>query len=160
MRVSIVVAAAENGVIGRDGDLPWRLPADLAHFKRTTTSHAIIMGRKTWDSIGRPLSDRQNIVLTRDPEFTAERVDVVHSLEQAMARVRRKEAFVIGGEAIFTVALAVAERVFLTLVHAQVEGDVYFPLKALADWRLVSDEFRVADDRNEFAMSFREYARP
>lgn len=159
MRVSIVMAAAENGIIGRDGDLPWRLPADLAHFKRLTTRHAVIMGRKTWDSIGRPLPQRQNIVLTGDPAFTATGVEVVHSLEQAMARVRRKEAFVIGGGAIFTAALALAERVFLTLVHAEVEGDVFFPLKSLADWRLISDDFRAADDHHEYAMSFREYAR-
>jgi dihydrofolate reductase len=157
MKLSLVVAVAENGVIGQAGRLPWHLPHDLKRFKRLTVGHTVLMGRKTFQSIGRPLPDRQNIVLTRDPSFTAEGVEIVHSLDDALTHARGEEVFVIGGEALFREALPIADRIHLTLVHASVDGDVRFPLEALADWRLISDEHHPADARHAFAFSFRVY---
>jgi dihydrofolate reductase len=157
MKLSLVVAVAENGVIGQAGKLPWHLPDDLTHFKRLTVGHTVLMGRKTFESIGRPLPDRQNIVLTRDPSFTAEGVEIVHSLDDALTHARGEEVFVIGGEALFRDALPNVDRIHLTLVHANVEGDVHFPLDSLTGWRVISDEHHPADARHAFAFSFRVY---
>ncbi|MBN2491343.1 MAG: dihydrofolate reductase [Planctomycetes bacterium] len=157
MRLSLVVAVAENGVIGRAGGMPWHLPEDLRRFKRLTTGHAVLMGRKTFASLGCPLPDRQNIVLSRDPSFAPAGIEVGRSLEDALARARGEEVFVIGGEALFREALPLASRIHLTLVHAVVDGDVRFPLDALAAWRLLSDKYHPADARHPFAFSFRLY---
>src|SRR5262245_8417642 len=126
--VSLIVAMAENGVIGRDNALPWRLPEDLRRFKTITMGKPVIMGRKTFESIGKPLPGRTNIVLTRDKSWSADGVSVVHSFDEAMARAGEvAEVAVIGGAELFRMALARADRIYLTLVHAEVAGDVVFP---------------------------------
>nr|MBF0684178.1 dihydrofolate reductase [Pseudomonas sp.] len=137
IKLTLVVAYAKNRVIGRDNALPWRLPADLAHFKRTTLGKPIIMGRKTWDSLGRALPGRLNIVVSRNPELQATGATVVGNLEQALNACKAsgaQEACVIGGEAIFAMALPLADTVIATEIDAEVPGDTWFaPLPA--GWR-------------------------
>ncbi len=131
-RVSLIVAVSRNGVIGNKGQLPWRLPEDLKHFKALTMGKPIIMGRKTWDSLTKkPLQGRANIVVTRDHDFRAEGASVVHSFDEALAKARAekpKEIMVIGGEAIFAAALPIATRVYLTAIERDYEGDAHMPL--------------------------------
>lgn len=139
-RLSLVVAYASNRVIGRDNTLPWRLPADLQHFKRTTLGKPIIMGRKTWESLGRPLPGRTNIVLTRNPGYTASGATVVGSLADALTACGdAPQACVIGGEAIFALALPLADRIVATEIQADVEGDTWFP-ELPTGWHEVSRE--------------------
>jgi len=141
MRLSLIAAVAANGVIGRAGGLPWRIPADLRHFKAVTLGKPVIMGRKTWQSIGRPLPGRRNIVVSRDARFVAEGAEVAASLDAALAAVAdAEEAMVIGGAAIYAEALPRADRLYLTEVHADVEGDVYFPEFDRAAWRETARE--------------------
>jgi dihydrofolate reductase len=157
MRVSIIVAVAHNGVIGRDGDLPWRLPADLRFFKRVTMGHHLVMGRKTWASIGRPLPGRTMVVLTRDPGLVIPGAQVVHALPEALALARAAgdpEAFVIGGAEVFARALLLADRLYLTRVYADVEGDVRFPELDEHAWVEVAREEHAADEQHAFAFAF------
>jgi dihydrofolate reductase len=152
MRVSLIVAMAENGVIGRDGDLPWRISEDLKRFKEITMGKPIVMGRKTWESIGRPLPGRPHIVISRDPAYEvvgAEGVDVVASLEAALARageliksgaVEIDEVMIIGGAEIYRLALGRADRIYLTEVHRDIEGDTVFPDFDRAEWRETARE--------------------
>jgi dihydrofolate reductase len=154
--ISIIVAASTNDVIGAQGDLPWRLSDDLKRFKGVTMGKPIVMGRKTWDSIGRPLPGRHNIVVTRQPDFSAEGCDVVASVEEAIAVAGDvDEIMVIGGSQIYELALPLAKRLYLTRVHAEVEGDAFFPTIDETQWRLVKDEPHVADEHHEFSFSFR-----
>ena len=158
--ISLIVAAAENGVIGRQGELPWRLSDDLRRFKSITMGKPIVMGRKTWESIGRPLPGRQNIVITRQADFIADGCDVVSSVEEAIrAAGDAQEIMIIGGSQIYELFLPHAARLYLTRVHADVEGDARLPEISLDDWRLVSEEPHAADERNEFDVSFRTYER-
>ena len=158
--ISIIVAASENGVIGAGGALPWRLSDDLKRFKAVTLGKPVVMGRKTWESIGRPLPGRQNIVITRQPGFEAAGADVVASPEEATAAAGDvDEIMVIGGSQVYDLFLPVAGRVYLTRVHADVDGDAFFGALEKIDWRLVSDEFHTADERNEFDFSIRLYER-
>ncbi|MFT5128988.1 MAG: dihydrofolate reductase [Rhodothermales bacterium] len=141
MRITIIAALARNRVIGRDNDLPWRISQDLKRFKALTTGHSIVMGRRTWDSIGFPLPKRHSIVLTRDAEFAAPGATVVHSLEDAIAAAPEgTNVFIIGGAEIYQLALAEATHLELTHVDADVDGDTYFPELDWADWREVSSE--------------------
>jgi len=158
--VSIIAAIAENNVIGRDNALPWRLPADLKHFKALTTGHTIIMGRKTWESLGRPLPNRVSIVVTRNPEFEAPGATVVSSLEMALEYCREEEeVFLIGGEAIFRQGLEIADRIYLTQVHATIEGDVFFPEGWMSRWQLTSEDCHSADEKNPHDFSFQIFER-
>jgi dihydrofolate reductase len=160
MELSIIVAFARGGVIGHNGQLPWRLSADLKRFRRLTTGHTIIMGRKTYDSIGRPLPDRRSIVITRNPDFAAPGVTAVKSLDEAIALARDEdEAFVIGGAQIYAEALPRAARLYVTLVDADVPGDVFFPPIDYGVWRLVERSDHSADERNQFAHRFLRYER-
>ena len=138
-RLTIIAAVARNGVIGRDGDLPWRLPEDLRHFKRTTSGHPIIMGRATWESIGRPLPRRHNVVVTRQHGYSAPGCSVVHSLDEALALAWAEDAepFVIGGAGLYAAALPLASRLVITEVHREVEGDTWFPPFDRAQFREV-----------------------
>jgi len=154
-RLVLVVAATDAGVIGRDGTLPWRLPADLARFKAMTLGKPILMGRRTYDSIGRPLPGRTNIVLTRSPEWRADGVEVVHSPAEAIARAGdAPELMVIGGAELYRLALPLAQRIELTQVHADVPGDTFLPPLDPQAWREVAREDRAPDERNALAMSF------
>lgn len=151
---------ADNRVIGRDNALPWRLPADMKRFKQLTTGHAVIMGRKTYDSLGEPLPNRRNLVLTRDTTYRRERVEVVHSLDEALNRVAGDdELFVAGGAEIYRLALPRADRIYLTVVHAVVDGDTFFPQLDMEAWRLEQDLRHPADGRNPHSYSFRLYLR-
>lgn len=124
--VSIITAVGENGITGKDGALPWKMPTDLARFKKITSGGSVIMGRKTHESIGRPLPNRENIVVTRKKDYKAPRCIVVHSLEEALARAK-KDVFVIGGEELYREALLHAQRIYLTIVRKSPEGDTSFP---------------------------------
>jgi dihydrofolate reductase len=162
MAVSLIVAVSETGVIGRDGGLPWRLSADLKHFKKTTMGHHLIIGRRTWDEVGKPLPGRTMVVVTRSRRFSSEGVHVAHSLEEALDIARDDdEPFIGGGAHIYRMALENdrVDRIYLTRIHAEVEGDTYFPKIYLNEWDLVSEEHHEADDRNEFPFSFLIYER-
>src|SRR5262245_37513826 len=129
MRISLIAAMAENGVIGRGGQLPWRLEADLARFKQLTMGHTVIMGRKTWESIGRPLPGRRMIVVTRQGRYAADGIEVAGNLEAALEAARvagEEEAFIIGGAEVYRQALPLADRLYMTLVLAEIEGDTKF----------------------------------
>lgn len=152
---SLIVARSRNGAIGKDGGLPWRLPADLAHFKRTTLGHPVIMGRRTWESIGRALPGRRNLVVSRRPGFVAEGAEVVPSLTEAWRAVAgADEAFIIGGAQLYAEALPDADRIYLTEVIGEAEGDTFFPALPTQDWRETVLGEQPADERNAFALRF------
>jgi dihydrofolate reductase len=153
--ISIVVAMAENRVIGHENALPWHLPEDLKRFKAHTMGKPIVMGRKTYESIGRALPGRLNIVMTRNPQWRAEGVVTVQSFEQALERAGDvPEIAVIGGAELFRLALPRAQRIYLTLVHAQVSGDTVFPEIDRKEWIERDRETRAADERHAYAMTF------
>lgn len=153
--LSIVVALDRNGVIGRDGALPWRLPADLQRFKAITMGKPIVMGRRTHASIGRPLPGRRNVVLSRQPGFEAPGCVVYASLDDALAALDAPEVMIVGGAALYAEALPRASRLYLTEVNAEVSGDTRFPPFDRGDWREVSAESRAADARNAHDCTFR-----
>ena len=160
MILSIIVAAAENGVIGRDNGLAWRLSSDLKHFKALTTGHTILMGRRTFESIGRALPNRRNIVITRDPAYRAEGCEVAHGVDEALAMTRdEEEVFVTGGGIIYAETWERADRLYLTVVHATVEGDTRIPPVLPGRWREIGREDHPADEKNEYAYSFVNYER-
>jgi dihydrofolate reductase len=154
-RIELVVAAARNGVIGRGGSLPWHLPEDLRHFKRLTLGHPILMGRRTWDSLGRPLPGRQNLVLTRDPGFRPAGATAVGSLAEAAAAAGPGETLmVIGGAELYRLCLPSARVLHLTEVDADIEGDVRFPEWRRAEWLERAREPRPADARHAYPYAF------
>ncbi|MES2354124.1 MAG: dihydrofolate reductase [Pseudomonadota bacterium] len=160
MRISLVVAMAENQVIGVKNQLPWRLPAELKQFRSLTMGHPIIMGRKTFDSIGRPLPGRRNIVVTRNLDYAKEGTEIVHSLEEALERCRDdEEVFVIGGADVYSKIIARANRIYLTLVHVTIDGDAFFPAMELHDWQEIKRVPRAADAENIYAYDFIVYDR-
>jgi dihydrofolate reductase len=157
-RLTLVVAYAGNRAIGRDNALPWKLPGDLAHFKRSTLGRPILMGRKTWESLGRPLPGRRNIVISRNADYRAEGALVVPDLAAAVAAcVGEEEVFVIGGAQIYGIALAVADRIIATEVQAAVEGDAFFPYLPSFEWRETSREPQPPE--NGYAYDFVVYER-
>jgi len=152
--LSLVAAVAENRVIGRGGGLPWRLPDELAHFKRTTLGKPVLMGRHTFVSLGRPLPGRRNVVLSRRPGFAAAGAEIAPDLAAALALVASApEAMVIGGAALYREALPRAGRIYLTRVYASPAGDVCFPQLDLAEWRETLVAEHAADDRHAHAFS-------
>jgi dihydrofolate reductase len=154
-RVSLIVAMAQNGVIGRDNGLPWRLSEDLKRFKSTTLGKPILMGRKTFESIGRALPGRVNLVLTRAAGWSAPGAVAVHSLAEALAQAAAAaELVVIGGAEIYRLVLPCAWRIYLTRVHAEVPGDTYFPEFDAAQWVGVEAATHPADERNTYAATF------
>ena len=160
MTVSLVVAAAKNNVIGRDGELPWHLPDDLRHFKRLTTGKPVIMGRRTFESIGRPLPDRRNIVMTRDPDYVATGCDVVTSVSDALDLAGDgMEVMVIGGGQVYRDFLPRADRIYLTRVQADIEGDTHFPEIDASDWMLVSSEHHDTDEKHAWAFEMMVFER-
>jgi dihydrofolate reductase len=164
MRVSIIAAVAENGVIGRDKKLPWHLSADLRRFKQLTMGHTIIMGRRTWESIGRALSGRRMIVVSRrhDYQVPIEGVLLAANLDDALDRAAahgKEEAFIIGGAELYQDALRRADRLYLTRVGAHVAGDTYFPPVNWSEWRLLESHEHAADDKNDHDFTFNIYER-
>ncbi len=165
-RISIVVAVAENGVIGNAGDLPWRLSGDLQRFKQLTMGHALVMGRKTYESIGRPLPGRVSIVLTKQRDYQPGRAEVrvTLSLDEALSilpatDMDHNEVFVVGGAEIYRMALPRAARLYRTVVHASPEGDAYFPGIDPEAWTLVETHDYPPDDKNEFACTWQKWHR-
>lgn len=159
-RLSLIAAVARNGTIGVDGRLPWRLSADLRRFKELTLGHTLLMGRKTYDSIGRPLPGRRNVVLSRDPAFAPAGVEVVRSVAEALAAVAGDaEVFCAGGGELYRLFLPEADRLLLTHVDAEVEGDVRFPAIDPGAWRVVAEESLPAGERDQYATVFRVYER-
>ena len=157
MILSLVVAAAENYVIGKDNQLLWRLPNDMKLFKNVTWGLPVIMGRKTYESLGKPLAGRTNIVITRQKDWHPDGAIVVHSLEAAIAAAEgtdAKQASVIGGGEIYQQAMSVADKIVITRVHATLEGDTYFPIMNEKDWLLISNQDFPADEKHAYSYSF------
>ncbi|GAA4353696.1 dihydrofolate reductase [Hymenobacter saemangeumensis] len=155
--VSFVVAVAENGVIGNKGDLPWsKLPDDLRHFKRLTQGHPVVMGRRTFDSLGKALPNRTNIVITRQADWSAPGCETAPSVQAALERARAidEEVCVIGGGEIYREALPAADVIYLTEVHHTFEGDAFFPELSPSEWREETRERHEADERHAYAFSF------
>lgn len=162
MLISAIVAVAQNGVIGKDNQIPWYIPDDLKFFKRTTLGHHVIMGRKNYRAMGKPLPKRTNVVITRDPYFISTGCIVVHSIEEAIETARENdetEAFIIGGGEIYSQTADLWDRLYITEVHAEVEGDVYFPEIDYSEWELQSEETFEEDDRNEYGFTIKVYHR-
>lgn len=156
MRVSLIVAMSENQVIGCEGALPWRLSTDLRRFRRLTMGHSLLMGRRTFEAIGRALPGRTSVVVTHQADYQAHGAVVAHSLDDALqAAAGESEVFVIGGEQIYRLALPVVTRIYLTLVHAEVEGDAVFPALDLGTWVVREETRHVADARNQYDHTFR-----
>jgi dihydrofolate reductase len=164
--LSMIVATADNNIIGKDNDMPWHLPADLAYFKKMTLGKPIIMGRKTYESIGRPLPGRRNIVISRDVSYQAPGIDTVTSVEQALALVDGSngdkavdEIMVIGGGAIYRHCLPSADRLYITHIRAAIDGDTQFPSYDDNGWQKTSSELRLSDEKNAYDLDFCIYQR-
>lgn len=158
MSVCLVVAAAENNVIGVDNELPWHLPKDLQYFKQLTMSKPIVMGRKTFDSIGRPLPGRENIVITRQQDWQHEDVHVVHDLAAAVELAQQLnpalDVMIIGGAEIYRQSLPLAEKIYLTRVYTELDGDAFFPALDASQWRETACEKHPACERNPYPYAF------
>lgn len=162
MTISIIVAASENNVIGIENRLPWNLPADLQFFKNTTWGFPIIMGRKTFESMGRPLKGRQNIVITRQPDYSHPGITVVPSIAAAIQAAEEQdvnEIFITGGTEIFLQAFPLVSRIYLTRVHATIGGDAFFPEISPGEWELAFSEPHAADEKHAYAFTFQRWER-
>lgn len=160
--LSLLVAADENNVIGKNNKLPWHLPNDLRYFKNQTWGMPILMGRKTFESIGKPLQGRKSIVITRSTDWKHDEVEVVHSVEDAIGKAKEcgvKEIFVIGGAEIFKTSFDKASRIYLTRIHHRFDGDVYFPEVSSKHWNLVQSRFCTADEKNTYSHTFQVWER-
>ena len=159
-RLTLIIARARNGVIGKDNAMPWRIPGEQAYFKRVTMGHPIIMGRRTWESIGRPLPGRRSIVVTRNPAFVAPGAEVVASLEAALARCADvPEVFVIGGAELYRLALPHADCLRITEIDHDFEGDTYLPAPDPTQWREVGRERNGPTAERDFSVDYVEYER-
>lgn len=161
-RISLLLAADENGVIGHNNQLPWHLPADLKYFKNQTWAMPVVMGRKTFESIGKPLPGRTNIVITRNSTWGFENVYVVHTLDAAISYAETlgiNEVFVIGGAEIFKTALPDASRVYITRIHHRFEGDVFFAPLPKQEWQLVKSHSHSPDEKNKYPYTFEVWER-
>lgn len=158
MNISIIVAISTNNIIGKKNEIPWHLPADFKYFREKTTGHHIIMGRKTFDSIGRPLPNRTSIVITRQKDYVCEGCLIAHSLEEAINLVKENavedEVFIIGGKQIYDEALKIANKMYITIVHAGIDGDTSFPEYNKSDWNVISMIERLSDEKNIYNLTF------
>jgi dihydrofolate reductase len=159
MSIVLIAALAANRVIGRDNQLPWRIPGDLPRFKALTLGQTLVMGRKTFESIGRPLPGRATVVITRNRQFTASGVQIAHDLPSALSLVKTAETFVAGGGEIYAQALPLADALQLTEIDADFPGDAFFPVLDRRAWNVVSDEVRPADDAFPHVVHHRLYRR-
>lgn len=157
--ITLIAALARNGVIGHNNQIPWKIPGELAYFKRMTMGHPIVMGRKTWESIGRPLPGRRNIVVSRDTCYAAPGAEVAGSLDEALQLVRDADAFVIGGAQIYAAAMPRAHRMLLTEIDADLEGDTFFPRFDRDEWRETRREHHTPTAERLFGYSFVTYER-
>jgi len=162
MLISAIVAKAKNNVIGKDNDIPWYLPADLKYFKRVTTGHHIIMGRKVYQSIGKPLPKRTNVIVTRNPFFIVSNCFIANSIEEGISIAQENgddEVMIIGGGEIYKQTMDLWDKLYITEVDAVVAGDIYFPEMDLDQWALVSKEDHQKDSKNQYNYSFQVYDR-
>jgi dihydrofolate reductase len=155
--IKIIVAMSKNRVIGNNNELIWKLSSDLKRFKELTTSHSVVMGRKTYESIGRPLPNRRNIIITRNLEYKVDGCEIVSSLEEALL-LTNNDCFIIGGGEIYNQSIELADRIYLTLVHKEFEGDTTFP-ELGKEWAKMSRKDFESDEKNEYNYSFIEYDR-
>jgi dihydrofolate reductase len=158
-QITLIAALGRNRAIGLDGRMPWHLPAELQHFKRTTMGKSLVMGRKTWQAIGRPLPGRQNIVISRNPAFKATGIDVADSLASAVEIARSEEVMIIGGGQLYQQALPIAHRMVLTLIDIEPEADTWFPEWNGNQWEQVREQRYDADEQNPLAYSIVELIR-
>jgi dihydrofolate reductase len=163
MTLSLIVIVSSNNVIGRDNKLPWHMPADLKRFKNLTMGHHVLMGRRTFDEIRKPLPGRVNVIITRDPHFAAEGVALSRSIDEAINKAEAAgdlEVFLIGGGEIFNQVMHRADRMYMTRIHADIEGDTYFPdFDDVNEWKLIEAEHFEADEKNAYPYSFLTYER-
>ena len=162
MKISSIVAVASNGVIGKDNDLPWHLPEDMKFFKKTTSGHHIILGRKNYQSIGFPLPKRTNIILSRNPFFIVSNCLVAQSIEEALEIAvdnGEEEVFIIGGAKIYEQTMDIIDTLYYTEVHAEPEGDVFFPKIDWSQWELIHEERHEADEKNMYPFTFKTFNR-
>lgn len=158
--ITLIVAASENNAIGINNQMPWHLPNDFKYFKRNTIEHSVLMGRKTFDAIGKALPDRRNIVITRNTNFQGEDIDVANSIQEALLYCRDEhEVFIIGGANIYQQALPLANKILLTRVQTTIQGDAFFPELNSEEWELISSEPHQADDKHAFDYTFEVYNR-
>ncbi len=156
--ISIIAAIAKNGVIGNNNTLPWYLPVDLKYFRNTTMGHAIVMGRRNYEDIGKALPGRRNIVLTRDKSYSAENCEIAHSINDVLGMINKKdETFIIGGAEIYLSFLPHAEKLYITHIDVEVDGDVVFPNYKSGEWELESEEIHAADSENPLSCRFTVY---
>lgn len=162
MKISLIVAAAQNNVIGRNNDLPWKLPDDMKHFVNKTKGHHILTGRKNFESFGKVLPNRPNLIVTRDPSYTQDGAHVFPSILEAINFAKtngENELMIIGGGEIYKQCLAIAECIYLTRVDAEIEGDTFFPALREEEWKMVKNISHPADDRHAYSFSFQEFQR-
>lgn len=160
MILSLIVAVSKNNVIGADNGLLWQMPADLRHFKAVTMGHTVIMGRKTYESIGKPLPGRRNIVVTRQEEFSANGCEIANSLQDAVDLcTKEQEVFIVGGGEVYKQAIHAADKIYLTRIYGQFEGDTVFPEINFSEWRLTKYLKHHSDEKNPYDYSFSEYER-
>lgn len=163
MSFSIIVARSRNGVIGKNNELPWRLSSDLKRFKTLTVGHPVVMGRKTYESIlvrlGKPLPERENVILTRQKDFSAPGCLVINNLAEIENLAKGKEVFIIGGAEVYQLTLPKTDKVYLTLVETEVDGDAFFPPLEESAWQLIKQEKHLADEKNDYNFEFRIYER-
>lgn len=155
--VSLIIAISDNDIVGKDNSLPWDMPADLAYFLKMTQDQSVVIGRKTYEAIGQPMTDRQNIVLTHQKDYEATGCDVVHSFEEAI-KVAKSDIFVMGGATAYTTGEPFATKLYLTRIHTNSVGDTSFT--PASDWQLESAEHHKKDSKNPFDYSFETYTRP
>ncbi len=158
MIISAIVATAHNGVIGKDNEIPWYLPADFAYFKRVTLNHHIIMGRNCYESIGRPLPKRTNVIVTRNLFYVASGCVIVHSVEEGLKLAEmngEEEVFIIGGGEIYKQTMHLLDKIYITEVDLNTEGSVFFPEINTNEWHLVSEEKHLKDEKNEWDYTFK-----
>lgn len=159
--ISIIVAIADNGVIGTNNTLPWRLPADLKYFRATTMGHTIVMGRRNFQDIGKALPGRRNVVLTRDKNFSANHCEVAHSINDVMSMLdREEETFIIGGAEVYRSFLPLSDKLYITHIDSAVDGNVFFPDYDLSEWEMVSEGARQTNEENTLSFRFCVYRRP
>jgi dihydrofolate reductase len=160
--LSFIVAAGENNVIGKDNQLPWHLPSDMKYFKNQTWGMTVIMGRKSLESLGKPLKGRKNIVVTRNKDWQPEGATVAHSIDEAIEMAKEtgaREIFIIGGAQVFKTSMPLVHRIYLTRIHHSFEGDAFFPEIPPAEWTLVKSHYYAADEKNQYSHSFEVWER-
>jgi dihydrofolate reductase len=157
--ISIIAAVADNNVIGGNNKLLWHLPADLKRFKQLTLGHPVIMGRKTFESIGKPLPGRENVVITRNPNFKAEGITIVRSLDEVLKKFSGQDVFIIGGAEIYAQSMSLADKIFLTRIYQLFEGDSFFPAIDERIWKVKREEMHEPDEKNPYRYAFIDYER-